>query len=123
MNHGQLCRMLGVAIACLAAALPASALPLRCPPDAVKTGDLCVDKYESSIWRIPADNPALIRAVQLGRVTVAQLTEGGATPVSSAITGSNCAPSFPPTFDATGNWTSPLFAVSVAGIAPASCVT
>ncbi|HUL98354.1 MAG TPA: SUMF1/EgtB/PvdO family nonheme iron enzyme, partial [Mycobacterium sp.] len=54
------------------------------------------------------------------RVTLADLTNGGATQVSSAF---NCSPTFPPTFDATGNWTSPLFAVSVPGVKPTSCVT
>ena len=120
MNQRHLCRMFGIAAVCLAAALPASALRLKCPPDSVKVGDTCIDKYESSIWRIPAGNAALVRAVQLGRATLADLTNGGALQVSPAST---CSPTFPPTFDATGNWTSPLFAVSVAGVEPTSCVT
>lgn len=124
MNQRQLCRMFGVAAVYLAAALPASALLLRCPPDSVKVGDVCIDKYESSIWQIPSGNAALVRTVQLGRVTLAELTNGGATQVSSASTGFRCTtPTFPPTFDETGNWTSPLFAVSVAGVQPSTCVT
>ena len=120
MNQGHLCRMFGVAAVYLAAALPASALMLRCPPDSVKIGDVCIDKYESSIWQIPSGNAALVRGVQLGRVTLADLTNGGATQMSSAF---NCSPTFSPTFEATGNWTSPLFGVSVAGVKPTSCVT
>ena len=120
MNPRHLCRLFGVAAVCLAAALPASALILKCPPDSVKVGDACVDKYESSIWQIPSGNTALVRDVQLGRVTLAELTNGGATQVSPAST---CSPGFPPTFDATGNWTSPLYAVSVAGVEPTSCVS
>src|SRR5262245_9589931 len=89
---GHLCRILGVAAVWLAAALPARALTLRCPPDAVKVGDACIDRYEASIWQIPPDNTALVRAVQLGRATVAQLTNGGATQVSPAFT---CTPAFP----------------------------
>lgn len=123
MNQRHLYRMLGAAAVYLAAALPANALLLRCPPDSVKAGDLCIDKYESSIWQIPAGNPALVRQVQSGRVTLATLTAGGATQVSPALTGSPCTPAFPPTFDASGNWTSPLFAVSVEGVPPTSCVT
>ncbi len=118
--HHTLCRMFGVAPLCLAAALPASALMLRCPVDSVKVGDVCIDKYEASVWQIPSGNTALIRKVQLGHATLADLTAGGATQVSAAF---NCGPAFPPTFDATGNWTSPLFAVSVAGVKPTSCVT
>ena len=86
MNQRHLCRMFGVAAVCLAAALPASALMLRCPPDSVKVGDACIDKYESSIWQIPSANTALVKAVQLGRVTLADLTNGGATQVSPAST-------------------------------------
>jgi Sulfatase-modifying factor enzyme 1 len=119
MNRRHLCRMFGVA-ASLAAALPARALMLKCPPDSAKVGDACIDKYESSIWQIPSGSASLVRAVQLGRVTLADLTNGGAAQVSPAST---CSPAFPSTFDATGNWTSPLFAVSVAGVEPTSCVT
>lgn len=122
MNQRDLCRMFGVAAVYFAAALPASALVLRCPPDSVKVGDTCIDKYESSIWQIPSENTDLIKRVQVGRVTLADLTNGGATQVSPALT-CNRSPAFPPTFDATGNWTRPLFAVSVAGVQPTGCVT
>ncbi len=123
MNQRHLGRAFAVAAVCLATAQPAGALLLRCPPDSVKVGDTCVDKYETSIWQIPAGNAALVRAVQVGRVTLAQLTNGGAIQVSPASTGSPCTPPFPPTFGASGNWTSPLFAASVAGVDPTSCVT
>jgi hypothetical protein len=120
MNRRFLCRLFAVAAICLAAAKPAGALVLKCPSDSVQVGDVCIDRYEASIWQIPAANTGLIRAVQMGRATLAALTAGGATQVSPAST---CAPAFPPTFDATGNWTSPLFAVSVAGVEPTSCVS
>jgi Sulfatase-modifying factor enzyme 1 len=113
-------RKVAIAAVCLAAALPAGALTLHCPPDSVKVGDACIDRFEASIWQIPSGNAALIRSVQLGRATRADLIGGGAVQVSPAST---CSPMFPPTFDATGNWTSPLFAASVAGVAPTSCVT
>ena len=54
MNQRRLCRMIGIAAVCLAAAMPASALTLRCPRDSVKVGDVCIDKYEASVWQIPA---------------------------------------------------------------------
>ena len=120
MNRRHLFRMFAVAAVSLAAALPARALMLKCPPDSVQVGDACIDRYESSIWQIPSGNTALVRRAQLGRASLADLTNGGATQVSPAST---CSPAFPPTFDATGNWTSLLFAVSVAGVEPTSCVT
>jgi len=86
----------------------------------VRAGNVCIDTYEASVWQIPAANRALVRRVQLGRATLAELTNGGATQVSPAST---CTPGFPTTFPATGNWTTPLFAVSVAGVTPTSCVT
>jgi hypothetical protein len=120
MHHPRLGYLFAIAAVALAAAQPATALTLKCPPDSMSVGDACVDRYESSVWQIPAGNTVLIRKVQLGRVTLADLTSGGATQVSPALM---CLPAFPPSFDATGNWTDPLFAVSVAGVEPTSCVT
>ena len=120
MNQRHTYRMLGVAAVCIAGAMPATALTLRCPPDSIKAGNVCIDTYEASIWQLPPSNTALIRRVQRGRATLADLTNGGATEVSPS---SSCSPAFPATFDATGNWTSPLYAVSVAGVLPTGCVT
>jgi hypothetical protein len=120
MIERRLCHLFGIAAVCLAAALPARAMVLKCPPDSVKVGDVCIDRYESSIWQVPAGNTVLIRDIQLGRATLTDLTNAGATQVSPAST---CSPAFPATFDATGNWTSPLFAVSVAGAQPTTCVS
>jgi formylglycine-generating enzyme required for sulfatase activity len=100
--------------------MPASALTPRCPRDSVKAGNVCIDKYEASVWQIPPSNALLLKLVQKGRATLADLTSGGATEVSPS---SSCSPAFPVTFDATGNWTSPLYAVSVAGVFPTGCVT
>jgi formylglycine-generating enzyme required for sulfatase activity len=120
MNQRHLYRALGIAAFSVAATLPAGALTLRCPRDSVKVGDACIDSYEASVWQIPLSNTQLVKRVQAGRASLADLTNGGATQVSPAFT---CSPAFPTTFDATGNWTSPLFAVSVAGVLPTSCVT
>ena len=50
MNAYRVCRMLAIAAdGCFAAALPARALPLRCPQDSVNVGGACVDKYEASL--------------------------------------------------------------------------
>ena len=120
MNRQYLYHLMGAAALAVGSALPAGAVLLKCPPDAVRVGDACIDRYEASTWQIPAGNAALIRRIQLGRVTLADLTNAGAVQVSPAFT---CAPVFPPTFDGSGNWTSPLFAVSVAGVQPTGCVT
>jgi formylglycine-generating enzyme required for sulfatase activity len=120
MNQRRLCRMLAIATACIAGEMPATALTLRCPPDSVNVGDVCIDTYEASIWQIPPSNALLVKRVQAGKAGLADLISGGATQLSPAST---CSPAFPTTFEATGNWTSPLFAVSVAGVVPTSCVT
>jgi formylglycine-generating enzyme required for sulfatase activity len=100
--------------------------PAKCKPDAVKTGSVCMDKYEASVWSIPATTPmgksnnGLIKKVQNGVVTLAQLTAGGATQISPS---SSCTPAFPGTFPANGQWTAPLYAVSIPGVHPTACAT
>jgi formylglycine-generating enzyme required for sulfatase activity len=85
----------------------------------VNVGTMCVDKYESSVWDLHG-NAMLLAKVQDGSVTLADLTSAGATLVSPSP---GCSPTFPATFDGTGNWTSPLYAVSVAGVHPTACVS
>lgn len=76
--------------------------PLRkCPRDAVVSGAGCMDKYESSVWRVPnptTANKALVRKLQKGRATVDLLTSRGATLLGAigsyapcAANGQNCA--------------------------------
>jgi hypothetical protein len=99
--------------------------PAKCKPDAVKAGSVCMDKYEASVWEIPATNPAgksnkkLIGKVQNGKATLASLTAGGATQISPS---SSCSPAFPGTFPGNGQWTAPLYAVSIPGVHPTACV-
>src|SRR5262245_29085026 len=117
------------AVICLAIALPAQASPVRCPPDSVKVGSTCVDTYEASLWQIDPANATLVRRVQTGRATLADLTAGGAILVSPFA----CTiPDFPPNFPRNGNWTpvpgsnppSPgVYAVSIPGVQPSRCIT
>lgn len=109
-----------VAAVTLLAAPPVEAKPLKCPSDQVPVGTTCVDKYENSVWSIPAANTSLIKKVQEGKAVLADLTAGGASQVSPS---DSCSPAFPGTFPATGNWTAPLYAASVAGVLPTGCVT
>jgi formylglycine-generating enzyme required for sulfatase activity len=91
-----------------------------CGRDSVPVGPVCVDKYEASVWSIPAANTSLIKKVQDGKATEANLLAGGATQVSPSA---SCSPAFPSTFDLTGNWTAPLYAVSIPGVPPTACVS
>jgi formylglycine-generating enzyme required for sulfatase activity len=95
----------------------------------VKVGTACIDTYEASVWQIDPANTTLVRRVQTGRVTLADLTAGGATLVSPTA----CTlPGLPPNFPTNGNWTpvpgsnppSPgIYAVSIPGVHPSRCIT
>lgn len=109
----------------IAAPAFAGTLPIisKCPPDAVLVGQTCVDTYEASVWSIPnptTTNKGLVKKVLKGKVKLADLTAAGATEISLS---SSCSPAFPGTFPANGQWTTPLYAVSIAGVRPTACVT
>jgi formylglycine-generating enzyme required for sulfatase activity len=111
-----------------AIAAPAMAGMLKCPPDSVRVGTVCVDIYEASVWRIPATSPTgksnagLIKKVQEGAARKADLDAGGALQAQPA---NNCggiqldSAGFP----RNGNWTSPFYAVSVSGVFPTACIS
>lgn len=65
------------------AAAHAARFPVtRCGADAVAAGPVCLDRYEATVWRVPeatTTNAILVRKIQLGRATEADLTAGGAT--------------------------------------------
>lgn len=82
-------------------------------------GEPCVDKYEASVWDIPPGNTVLIQKVQDGTATLADLTGGGATQLSAAPTCTG----FPGTFPSDGHYTAPLYAASVVGVNPTTCIT
>jgi len=118
----------GCTAVCLVAAVPARAATLRCPPDSVKVGNVCIDKYEASVWQIPPSNASFVKLVQAGKATLAELTAGGATLLSP---GTSCS-GYPPNFPNDGNWTpvpgsnppSPgVYAVSIPGVRPTACIT
>lgn len=122
-------------IACLSSGF-ATSVVATCSPDSVQVGPVCVDLFEASVWSIPATNPGgnsnagLIKKVQKGTVKLTDLTKGGATQVSPAAgipagtqQGPCSAATFPATFPPNGNWTLPLYAVSVAGVLPTTCAT
>jgi hypothetical protein len=119
----------GTFLVLFAFAWTSNAATLRCPPDAVKVGGVCVDTYEASVWQIDPANTPLVRRVQAGRATLADLTAAGAAPISASAC--NLA-GFPAGFPQTGNWTalpgsnppSPgIYAVSIPGAPPSRCIT
>src|SRR4029450_12912384 len=63
------------------------AIPVRCGIDAVVAGTVCLDRYEASVWRVPdpsTTNATLVRRIQRGVATRAELTAGGATRLGMA---------------------------------------
>src|SRR5262249_27012622 len=121
--------VVGYTAVCLAAAGVAEAGPLKCHPDSVKVGNVCIDTYEASVWQIPPSNTSLVKLVQAGKARLTDLTAGGATQLSPS---SSCSPFYPANFPATGNWTPVLgsnppspgvYAVSVAGVRPSACIS
>ena len=87
---------------CVSWTAPAAAK--KCPADSVQVGPACIDTYEASVWQIPPTNTALVKKVQSGKVTLADLTGGGATQL-----GCTFAPfshtAYPANFPASGQWT------------------
>lgn len=127
-----------VAVAMLTAALPARAQFRTCPPDAVRAGDTCVDKYEASVWLVPAanrdgkDNRRLIEKIAKGEAALKDLQKGNAAQLGCTTEPYNLN-GYPARFPLNGNWTpdpdSPLppspgvYAVSVPGVLPSTCIT
>jgi formylglycine-generating enzyme required for sulfatase activity len=104
-------------------AVVATAMPIeakKCPVDSVQVGVACVDKYEASVWKIPAANPTgksnagLIRRVQKGAVTLAQLMSGGATQYGT---------DYSPCLGNGSGCKDEVYAVSIAGVLPARQIT
>lgn len=97
--------------------------PLSCPPDSVLSGSTCMDKYEATLWQIPPGATTVIQHVQDGTVTLAELIGAGATQISVSAGGGACTPGIPLTFPIDGNYTAPLYAVSIPGVVPTACTS
>ncbi|MCI0655864.1 MAG: formylglycine-generating enzyme family protein [Acidobacteria bacterium] len=92
----------------------------KCGADTVLAGTVCLDTYEASVWRVPnptTTNALLVKKIQNGNATQADLTAGGATQLGTAgddyapctINGQNC--------------TNDIFAVSLSSETPAAHIT
>lgn len=96
--------------------------PPSCPPDSVVSNDLCVDRYEASLWEIPASRVELIRKVVAGTVTLSDLAGGGARQVGFPDAPFGHAPVMG-SFLAEGAYTTRLYAASLPGVLPSTFVS
>jgi formylglycine-generating enzyme required for sulfatase activity len=104
-----------------AAAVEFPTLPVRrCAADAVLAGTVCLDKYEASVWRVlnaTTTNASLVRKIQLGKATRADLLAGGATQLGTA------GDDYAPCADSGQNCVNDIYAVSLASEMPATDIT
>ena len=107
--------------AATAAAAGFPTLPVRrCAPDAVAAGTVCLDRYEASVWRVPnptTTNASLVRKIQLGRASRADLTAGGATQLGMA------GDDYAPCADNGQNCADDIYAVSLPSVLPSAFIT
>jgi hypothetical protein len=90
--------------------------PTLCPRDAVRSGTICIDTYEASVWQISAGNTAVIAKIKNGTVTLAELnTAGFQRGAASDDYGVGCPD--------TGNGCKDFYAVSISGVTPSAFLT
>ncbi len=87
-----------------------------CPLDSAAVGKLCVDKYEGSVWEIPATAKGLIKKVKQGKATLASVMSGGAIQ-----RGVGDVDDYPCADD--GNDCATIYAVSIPGVKPSANLT
>jgi formylglycine-generating enzyme required for sulfatase activity len=121
---GQLSRAIMVSAALVLLASPAGAQgakPLtKCAPDAVVSGTVCMDKFEASVWRVALPttaNKGLVKKIQQGKATLADLVKGSATQLGTA------GADYAPCADSGQNCANDIYAVSLPGVTPARSVT
>jgi len=93
----------------------------KCPTDSVISGTVCMDAYEASVWRVPgalAENRELVKSIQLGTVTLADLVAGGAT--QQGLAGDD---NYAPCKDNGQNCADDIYAVSMQWLTPSVQMT
>jgi hypothetical protein len=120
----QVLRTIMVSAALVLLASPAGAQgakPLtKCAPDAVVAGTVCLDKFEASVWRVAlptSANKGLVKKIQQGKATVADLAKGSATQLGTA------SDDYAPCADSGQNCTDDIYAVSLPGVTPSASLT
>jgi hypothetical protein len=114
--------MVSAAVVLLASTAGAQgAKPLtKCAPDAVVSGTVCMDTYEASVWRVlnpTTTNKGLVKKIQQGKATLADLAKGGATQLGTT------SDDYAPCADSGQNCTNDIFAVSLPGVTPSAYAT
>ena len=92
----------------------------KCPTDSVVAGTACLDKYEASVWRVPnatTSNASLVKKIQKGMATAADLAVGGAAQLGTA------SDNYGPCTDNGQNCADDIYAVSLPGVTPAAYLT
>ena len=108
-------------LASTAMAGPPSGPLTKCPADAVVSGTVCMDKYEASVWRVPfptTTNKSLVKKIQQGKATAANLAAGGATQLGIGFTDD-----YAPCADSGQNCANDIYAVSLPAVPPSANVT
>jgi hypothetical protein len=92
----------------------------KCAVDAVIAGTVCMDKYEASVWRVANPttvNKGLVKKIQQGKATIADLAKGGATQLGTS------SDDYAPCADSGQNCIDDVYAVSLAGVTPSALLT
>lgn len=92
----------------------------KCPPDAVVSGTVCMDRYEASVWRVPESNgknKSLVKKIQQGKATRKNLVDGGAIPLGIGVD------DYAPCTDDGQNCADDVYAVSLLGVTPSTALT
>ena len=79
-----------------------------CPPDSVRSGTVCIDKYEVSVWLVAPAQTNLIKKIQEGKATLADLQAGG---FQRGLAAGDLSPDCP----VSGAGCTDVYAVSIAG--------
>jgi hypothetical protein len=88
----------------------------KCAPDSAESGNICIDRYEASVWQTRDAN--LIKKIKKGKVKLADLTAAGALQLGLAL-GDLAAAGCPNT----GNGCVNVYAVSIPGVTPAGLIS
>lgn len=94
-----------------------------CPADSVQSGTVCMDKYEASVWYVPATQGKLIARIRNGTVTLADLTSSGAVSAGVVQLGLGAGDLDAHGCPTTGNGCVDVYAVSIRGVTPAAFIT
>lgn len=102
---------------------PTTPPPAGCATDAAELGPVCVDRFEASVWRVPASRPDVVQQIRDGSVTEAVLLAAGASQIQPASTQGCSFDEYDPYLTLEGEVLEPLYAVSIAGVQPSNCIT